>query len=88
LKEITVDRMPIICHLCASDIRLRTMFTENEYIFQKTGLNYPSLKRGLTEFWIMHGVVKINICIEIETHGNYRLIHGLFHIALVMSTRP
>jgi hypothetical protein len=46
------------------------------------------LKRCHTEFWIMHGVVKINICIEIETHGNYRLIHGLFHIDLVISTRP
>jgi hypothetical protein len=54
LKEIRVDHMPIICHLCASDIRRRTMFTENEYIFQNTGLKYPNLKRGHTEFWIMH----------------------------------
>jgi hypothetical protein len=33
LKDIPVVCMPIICHLCASDIRLRTMLTENEYIF-------------------------------------------------------
>ena len=61
LKEIRVDHMPIICHLCASDIRRRTMFTENEYIFQNTGLKYPNLKRGHTEFWIMHGRHGISI---------------------------
>jgi hypothetical protein len=33
LKDIFVVCMPIICHLCASDIRLRTMLTENDYIF-------------------------------------------------------
>jgi hypothetical protein len=31
--------MPIICHLCASDIRLRTMLTENEYFFKTPDLN-------------------------------------------------
>ena len=35
---VLVDRcllgsMPVISHLCASDIRLRTMLTENEYFF-------------------------------------------------------
>ena len=31
LKDIPVVCMPNICHLCASDIRLRIMLTENEY---------------------------------------------------------
>jgi hypothetical protein len=30
LNDIPVVCMPIICHLCASDIRVRTMLTENE----------------------------------------------------------
>ena len=50
-----VDRMSIICHLCASDIRLRTMFTEKKYNFQNTGLKHPDLKRGHTEFSIKYG---------------------------------
>jgi hypothetical protein len=33
--------MSIICHLCASDILIRTMLTENEYFFKNTGLKYP-----------------------------------------------
>jgi hypothetical protein len=32
-QDIPAVCMPIICHLCASDIRLRTMLTDNEYIF-------------------------------------------------------
>jgi hypothetical protein len=47
--------MPITCHLCASDIRLRTLFTKYEYIFENFGLKYSNLKRGYSEFWIMHG---------------------------------
>ena len=43
------------CHFCDSDIRLRTMFTEDEYIFQNTGLKYPYLKHENIELWIMHG---------------------------------
>jgi hypothetical protein len=35
---------------CASDIRLRTMLTENEYIFKNTGLKYPNSKREHTQF--------------------------------------
>jgi hypothetical protein len=31
------------------------MFTEDEYIFQNTGLKYPYLKHENIELWIMHG---------------------------------
>jgi hypothetical protein len=47
LKDIPVVCMQIICHLCASDIRLRTMLTKNEYFFLK------HRKREHTEFWVM-----------------------------------
>jgi hypothetical protein len=39
LKEIPVDHMPIICHRCAFDIRLRNMFTKNELIFKTPDLS-------------------------------------------------
>jgi hypothetical protein len=48
-----IDCMPIIFHLCASDIHLRTMLTENEYIFKNKGLKYSNLKREHTEFGVM-----------------------------------
>jgi hypothetical protein len=47
--------MPIVSHICASDILLCAMFTENTFFSSKhTWFKYPNMKREHTDFWIMH----------------------------------
>lgn len=54
-KKFLFYIIPIIFHLCISDIRLRTMLTKNESIFENIGQKDPNLKRGHSECWIMYG---------------------------------
>jgi hypothetical protein len=53
---------------CASNIRLRTKLTENEFFFKNTGLRYPNSKREHTEFWVMR-----------ESHGSRAWLVDIRH---------
>ena len=50
LKDIPVVCMPIIYHLCASDIRLRTMLSENDFFFKTPDLNTQIRSMNILNF--------------------------------------